>query len=403
MALRVGICGVGAFARCFIPLFKAHPAVEQVILCDLDAEKLAARSAEFDIPDTCPSLDDLCDTDVDAIAIITQHWLHAPQAVQALEAGKHVYSAVPAAHSMEELEALVTMVEQTGLVYMIGETSYYYPCAIYCRKRFEAGDFGRIVYAEGEYLHDWDHGLYDVAKWRGGERWLETAGGPPMYYPTHSTSLIISVTGAYMTHVSCQGIPDVEDPHIYDPDVNIWGNVFSNESALFRMSDGSACRINEFRRVGHPGTVGMSMYGTLGSYEEQVDGQVWVTKDRSATVDLRELLACSGVPASEVTGEMSKVTSADGTHSGASRVHDLARLPAEFIGLPNGHNGSHQFLVDDFIRACVTRSAPPNNIWQAARYMVPGLVAHESAKREGQLLEIPDFGDVPADWPRLEY
>jgi hypothetical protein len=36
--------------------------------------------------------------------------------------------------------------------------------------------------------------------------------------------------------------------------------------------------------------------------------------------------------------------------------------------------------------------------------MMPGLVAHESSKRGGELLEVlPDFGDVPADWPRLEY
>ena len=39
---------------------------------------------------------------------------------------------------------------------------------------------------------------------------------------------------------------------------------------LCRMSDGSTARISEFRRIGHPGTVGMSLYGTEASYEEQV-------------------------------------------------------------------------------------------------------------------------------------
>ena len=91
------------------------------------------------------------------------------------------------------------------------------------------------------------------------------------------------------------------------------------------------------------------------------------------------------------------MTSADGTHCEASRVHPLHRLPKEFIGLPNGHNGSHQFLVDDFVTACANATFPPNNVWQAARYMVPGLIAHESAKRGGELLEVPDFGDPPAE------
>jgi predicted dehydrogenase len=395
MGIRVGICGVGAFADSFIPLFKAHPLVDEVTLCDLDGEKLRAKSERFGIPATCPSLDELCERDVDAIAIITQHWLHAPQGVQALKAGKHVYSAVPAAHSMEEIAELVKTVEETGLIYMIGETSYYYPCAIYCRERFAEGEFGRVVYGEAEYYHDWDHGLYDVAKWRGGEKWMELAGGPPMYYPTHSTSMIISVTGAHMTHVSCMGFVDDHEDGIYREGANIWQNVFSNESALFRMSDGSICRINEFRRIGHPGTVRMSLHGTLGSYEEQANAKVWVTKDAAETQDLTEMLACRGVPARQVEGEMAKVTSADGTHMSASAVHDLARLPKEFIGLPNGHNGSHQFLVDDFVKACVEGATPPNNIWDAARYMVPGLVAHESAKRSGELLEVPDFGDKP--------
>ena len=395
MGIKVGICGVGAFADSFIPLFNAHPLVDEVTLCDLDADKLRAKSERFGIPRTCPSLDELCEQDVDAVAIITQHWLHAPQAVQALKAGKHVYSAVPAAHSMAEIGELVATVEETGLLYMIGETSYYYPCTLYCRQRHQIGHFGRIVYGEAEYYHDWDHGLYDVAKWRGGEKWMELAGGPPMYYPTHSTSMIISVTEAHMTHVSCLGFVDDHEDGIYRAEANIWGNAFSNEAALFRMSDGSICRINEFRRIGHPGTVRMSLHGTLGSYEEQANAKVWVTKDAAEMQDVTQLLACTGVPASQVEGEMGKVTSADGTHSSASAVHEVSRLPKEFIGLPNGHNGSHQFLVDDFVRACVEGNMPPNNVWDAARYMVPGLIAHESAQRAGELLEVPDFGDGP--------
>lgn len=396
MGLKVGICGVGAFADCFIPLFKAHPLVEEVTLCDLDADKLRAKSERFDIPRTSPSLDDLCQRDVDAIAIITQHWLHAPQAVQALRAGKHVYSAVPTAHSLQEITDLVRAVEETGLIYMLGETSYYYPCTIYCRERFRKGDFGRIVYGEAEYYHDMDHGMYEVAKWRGGKDWRKIAGGPPMYYPTHSTSMIMSVTGAHATHVCCFGWVDDHEDGLFRADVNIWGNVFSNESALLRMSDGSICRINEFRRIGHPGTVRMSLHGTLASYEEQVNAQVWVTKNPAETTDLSDLLACRGVPASQVEGQMAKVTSADGTHCEASAVHPVSRLPKEFIGLPNGHCGSHQFLVHDFVTACVEGTTPPNNVWDAARYFLPGLIAHESAKRGGELMEVPDFGDCPS-------
>ena len=90
---------------------------------------------------------------------------------------------------------------------------------------------------------------------------------------------------------------------------------------------------------------------------------------------------------------MAKVTSEDGTHRGVSEVHPVHLLPGEFNGLPNGHNGSHQFLVHDFVTACVTGRTPPNNVWAAARYLLPGLVAHESALKSGELMEVPDLGD----------
>jgi len=49
------------------------------------------------------------------------------------------------------------------------------------------------------------------------------------------------------------------------------------------------------------------------------------------------------------------------------------------------------------VRACVEGTLPPNNVWQAARYMIPGLIAHESAKRGGELMVVPDLGDAPGD------
>jgi len=124
MGIQLGICGTGAFADCFIPRFKAHPLVDEVILCDLDADKLKAKSEKFGLPHTLPSLDALGKSNVDAIAIITQNTLHGPQAIQALESGKHVYSAVPSAITVDEITRLVKPVERTRLVYMIGETSY---------------------------------------------------------------------------------------------------------------------------------------------------------------------------------------------------------------------------------------------------------------------------------------
>ena len=63
MGIKVGMCGVGSFAQNIIPLFKHHPLVDHVVLCDLDAEKLAAKAEKQQLPDTCPSLDAQCARD----------------------------------------------------------------------------------------------------------------------------------------------------------------------------------------------------------------------------------------------------------------------------------------------------------------------------------------------------
>jgi predicted dehydrogenase len=397
MGLKIGVLGAGSFARSFVPLFKAHPAVDQVYLAEAMPERRAEQAARFGIERTFTGLDELCESDCDAIAIFTQRWLHGRQALQALRAGKHVYSAVPAGVTLEEIAALVRAVEETGLTYMLGETSYYYPCTLYCRDQFRKGAFGRFVYGEAEYLHDMSHGFYEAYQHSGGDRWKATASFPPMLYPSHSVSMILSVTGARMTQVSCLGWVDDTDDGVFREDVSLWGNVFSNETGLFRTSDGGMVRINEFRRVGLAGgrSVRMSMYGTRGSYEEQTNARVWNTLDVKEQVDLSELLKTGElpVPAAERTGVHAALQ--EDFFRGVSRVHPVERLPREFAGLGNGHEGSHQFLVLDFLEAIETGTPPPNNVWTAARYCVPGIVAHESARAGGELMEMPDFGDPP--------
>lgn len=393
MGLKIGICGTGAFADNFIPLFKAHPEVSKVILADLDEKKLKEKSEKWGISATCPSLDELCQTDVDAIAVFTQNDRHAPMAIQALNSGKDVYSAVPSAITMDEIKELVKTVEDTGKIYMIGETSYYYPCAIYCRDRFRKGDFGHIVYSEGEYMHDFDHGLYNVYKWRFGKDWQKQAGMPPMFYPTHSVSMVVSVTGAHATHVSGMGYVDRHEDGLFGEDKNIYHNPFSNETATCKMSDGSIARFNEFRRIGHPGEVRMSMYGTKGSYEEQYNSRIWVTSEMKKFTELSGLL-CAGEDRNfSDMGKEGETVGGDWLDCNAARIHPVEILPREYIGLHNGHKGSHQFLIHEFVTSCVSKVQPHNNVWQAARYLVPGLIAHESAMQGGILLEVPDFGN----------
>ena len=72
-------------------------------------------------------------------------------------------------------------------------------------------------------------------------------------------------------------------------------------------------------------------------------------------------------------------------------MHDRSQLPKEFKGLSNGHGGSHQFMVDDFVMDAVGERKAPMNVFDAARFTVPGIMAYRSSQMSGQSLEIPQF------------
>lgn len=208
---------------------------------------------------------------------------------------------------------------------------------------------------------------------------------PPMHYPTHSTGGIISVLGTRATHVSCQGFVDDDEDGIYAPGANAYDNRFSNQSAVYQLADGGIMRINEFRRVGHPSVERMSMFGTEGCYQNTLAGPIWT--DKAGITRLDDLLSC---------GHRERQDDPQAFHEDVAAIHPTQSLPKEFAGLPNGHQGSHQFLVNEFVRAVTTGMQPGNNVWQAARYLLPGLLAHQSCARGGEMLPIPDFGDPPA-------
>jgi predicted dehydrogenase len=385
MGTSIGMVGAGQFAPSFLTLFRHHPGVDRVYVTDRDPSRAKRAATKFELDGTFSSFEQMLESDCACVAIFTQRWTHGPLALQALEAGRHVYSTVPMGTSYEELSAITDAVRRTGLVYMMGETSYYYPAAVYCRQRNREGDFGRLFYAEGDYVHDMDLGFYDAYRYSGGENWKSTASYPPMMYPTHAIGGVLSVVDEHAVSVSCLGVKDQRGDGVFDRQVSIFDNDISNATALFELSRGSIMRTNEMRRVGYPSHIRESRYryfGTVSSFEQLVGTSVW--QDKAGWTDITAQLT-------PVEDEAPRGTA----HNGYAPVHDTTRLPESFRGLPTGHEGSHHFLADDFVRAVTEGTTPPVNAWVAARYTLPGIIAHQSAKLGGERLAVPDLGDPP--------
>ena len=139
MGIKLGLVGLGMFGSQFAKLFKSHPLVDKIALCDCEASKVKTfledpfMADKVSAADCYESLDDICKADLDAIVVITQPWLHAPQCIQVLESGKHVYSAVPVITLPDDDETLDwcgrirEAVRKSGKEYMLGETTISLP------------------------------------------------------------------------------------------------------------------------------------------------------------------------------------------------------------------------------------------------------------------------------------
>lgn len=400
--IRIGFVGCGQFCRGFVPLFRDHPAVGYVAVCDKFPERAKDYKEKFNANKIFDTFDEMIASDeINTVAIFTQRDTHGDMAVKALKAGKHVYSAVPMSLKIEDIAEIVRLVKETGLTYSMGETGIYRPAAIYCRQKYATGDMGDMVYAESQYSHDMKR-LYNVFKYTEGEKWKMMAGLPPMLYPTHSTSMILSACGAHAVKVAAFGYEDKMDPDIFGKGMNYWDNPFSNTTMLLKLSNGAIARVSENRRYGWhiPETFINSFNGTKGSYECSLMQHSYLQMDEEGKVqytDVSDLL--NPIELTKHKGEadfLQKATNGFWS-SGEAPIQLIKRLPKEFEQHMTGHAGTHKFMVDDFCQAYVTGKLSPTNAWQAARYNIPGLTAHQSAMQGGVTMDVLDLGDPPKE------
>ena len=400
--IRIAFIGCGQFCRHFVPLFKAHPAVKYVAVCDKFHERAEEFKETFGADKIFDTFDDAIASDeINAVAIFTQRNIHGVMAIEALKAGKHVYSAVPMSLEIDEILEIVRLVKETGLTYMMGETGIYRPAAIYCRKQYATGKMGDFVYGEAQYNHDMKR-LYDVFKYTEGDEWKKMAGLPPFCYPTHSTSMVLSAVKAKAVKVAAFGYEDKIDTDIFGDGMNYWNNPFSNSSMLIKLDNGGIVRISENRRVAwhFPETYISTFNCTDASYECSLLQHSYVSMDEKGHIkyeDLSDQLNPSEVTAHKNEPDFMNRALNGEWQVGEAPIQIVNRLPKEWDDLGTGHGGTHNFMVDDFCQAYMTGKLSPTNAWQAAKYNLPGLVAHKSAMQGGVTLDIPDFGEPPQD------
>ena len=346
--IRIGIVG-GGFGTDFF--WHQHPNCIVEAVSDLQEERKKTLMEVYQCSKSYHSLEELVKDDkLDAVAVFTDAPSHGRHIVEVLKHGKHCITAVPLSMTLEDLYLVKEWKEKTGLKVMMAETSMYRSDLYNAKIIYEKGMFGKIVYSEGEYYHPHVDTAWGYNEWRNAL--------PPMLYPTHATAYYVGVTGKRYTSVSCLGFHG--DAPRYKK--NIYNNPFSSETGLFETGEGGMSRINIFWGTeGAHGETGR-LFGELGRFDKNI------------------LHIGEGIKATyEGIGDRNEIEYPD----------NRPTLP-EGMG-QGGHGGSHGHLTNEFIMALVEDREPLIDLYEGIAMTAPGIVAHQSALKNGERLLIPDF------------
>ena len=151
--LRIGLIGTGRISRSHLRAFNQFPEkVQLTALCDNREEAVRefAREAKVDAIYLDP-MRLLKEADVDAVDICTPHHTHAPIAVAAAEAGKHVLLEKPMAITMQECRDIIAATEKAGVTFMVAQQLRHLPSYRGVRRLIQEGELGRIWGVRGDY------------------------------------------------------------------------------------------------------------------------------------------------------------------------------------------------------------------------------------------------------------
>jgi predicted dehydrogenase len=155
--LIVGVMGTGGRGTGLAQEFAKQPGVEVAYVCDVDEKRVnhaaeavnkVAGKAPKAVPDFRRILDD---KDVNILVVATcNHW-HAPAAIAACAAGKHVYVEKPCSHNPHEGELLVEAAQKNDRRVQMGNQRRSWPKVMEAIQEVRNGAIGRAYFAQAWY------------------------------------------------------------------------------------------------------------------------------------------------------------------------------------------------------------------------------------------------------------
>lgn len=377
--IKVAVVGLN-FGGEFPEIYRAHPYVESVALCEKDKEKLYSYGEVLGYHDLYDDYDRLLQSDVDAIHITTGIPNHHELTVKALLAGKHCACTVPMATTLEDMKDIIKVQKEMKKNYMMMETTIYGFQCLYAKQLLQRGEIGDIQYMRGIHFQD-------MESWPA--YWM---GLPPMHYATHAVAPLLYLSGAIPESVTCRG-SGVMRKALQEQ----YGNPYPVETAIvtFQGKPYVADITRSLFEVAHEYIEGFTILGNQGSFEWNVEQEPpCVTKfedqcaksgkfyDRGRDM-LTEKVECPNLAEQYLPEALRRFTT-------SCTVLDPEN-PHKSIIQGGAHHGSHPYMVNEFINSIMEDRKPEVDAVTAAYWTAVGVCAHQSAMENGKRIEIPDF------------
>jgi predicted dehydrogenase len=208
----VGLISCGNMGMGLARSLLASGAGRVVAVADVDTEKAAAAAAEFSATAYPSHTAMLEHPGLEAVLVASPPFLHAPMALDAIAAGKHVFVEKPFALTLADCDAVIEAARRADRRLMVGQVLRYYPTWRYLRERVAEGAVGEVIGVQVTRVGgSW--GSWDVS-WR---RELAKSGGMLLEIHAHEIDFMLCVGGpvarAYGA-MGCYGDPGCDYPNL---------------------------------------------------------------------------------------------------------------------------------------------------------------------------------------------
>ncbi|MCX6358606.1 MAG: Gfo/Idh/MocA family oxidoreductase [Armatimonadetes bacterium] len=358
--IRVGVVGVGR-GQSFAAGATEAVGMKLVALCDTAEARLAEAGKQWGVA-TYTDYERFLEHDMDAVVLANYFHQHAPLAIRALDAGKHVMSETTAAKTLSECAALCRAVERSGRTFMFAENYPYSVAAQELRRLYQAGEIGPVRYAEVEYNHP------------GEERWrLSISPGlnhwrnwlPSTYYCSHALAPLMCITDETPVRVNALAVSEETSQSPNTVKVADTGSVI-----LVRTGGGAVFRLWGLM-MGSIHRVRYELHGERGMIAT-AEPDHWGFVRRHTEEWMRK----SGDP-NDITYRP------DWPEHG-----DLARA--------SGHGGGDFWTSFHFANAIRAGEQPYLDVYRGAAMSAVGILAWRSCLADGAPQTVPDFRDEEA-------